>query len=260
MSELSQLLTVNLATVLGLMCLLWIVSLVRRDTSVVDPFWGTGFVVVVWLSCLQAGTSGPRPLLLAVLTTVWGLRCRRISGGAIGAAARTGDIGRCAEARLAVLVAQPGDGFSPPGGDPVVCLFALAVRRVAGGASAVGVARSRRLRPLDARFRVRGRGRLAARPLRIGPGQPGTGSRPRPVAVHAAPELLRRFLRVVGIVLDCCRRGAWWTIPGPLLMSWLLMRVSGVPLLEKDITERRAGYADYVARTSAFFPAPPRSE
>lgn len=47
-----QLLTVNLAAVLGLMFLLWLVSLVRRDASVVDPFWGTGFAVVVWLSCL----------------------------------------------------------------------------------------------------------------------------------------------------------------------------------------------------------------
>jgi steroid 5-alpha reductase family enzyme len=41
-------------------------------------------------------------------------------------------------------------------------------------------------------------------------------------------------------------------------MSVLLMRVSGVTLLEKDIGERRPGYADYVRRTNAFFPGVPR--
>ena len=40
MSEFLQLLALNLVTVLGLMCLLWLVSLVRRDASVVDPSWG----------------------------------------------------------------------------------------------------------------------------------------------------------------------------------------------------------------------------
>jgi steroid 5-alpha reductase family enzyme len=41
-------------------------------------------------------------------------------------------------------------------------------------------------------------------------------------------------------------------------MSFLLLRVSGVAMLERELSERRRGYADYVARTSAFFPRPPR--
>jgi steroid 5-alpha reductase family enzyme len=41
-------------------------------------------------------------------------------------------------------------------------------------------------------------------------------------------------------------------------MSVLLMRVSGVTLLEKDIAERRPQYADYVRRTNAFFPGAPK--
>jgi len=51
--------------------------------------------------------------------------------------------------------------------------------------------------------------------------------------------------------------GAWCQV-SPLLMTVLLLRVSGVTLLEKDIGERRPAYRDYVARTSAFFPWPPR--
>ena len=50
----------------------------------------------------------------------------------------------------------------------------------------------------------------------------------------------------------------WPTVIGPIVMSTLLLRVSGVALLEKSIGKRRPKYADYIARTSAFFPRPPR--
>jgi steroid 5-alpha reductase family enzyme len=52
--------------------------------------------------------------------------------------------------------------------------------------------------------------------------------------------------------------GGWWTLFSPLLMSLLLLRVSGVTLLEQNIAERRPAYRDYVARTNAFFPGPRR--
>ena len=80
---------------------------------------------------------------------------------------------------------------------------------------------------------------------------------------------LWRYTRHPNYFGDCCgwwgfwliavSAGAWWSLPGPLLMSVLLRRVSGVTLLEKDIGERRPGYADYIRRTNAFFPGPPRA-
>jgi len=61
-----------------------------------------------------------------------------------------------------------------------------------------------------------------------------------------------------GFWLFALSAGAWWALPGPVLLSWLLLRVSGVPLLERDIGNRRPQYADYVLKTNAFFPARPR--
>jgi steroid 5-alpha reductase family enzyme len=52
--------------------------------------------------------------------------------------------------------------------------------------------------------------------------------------------------------------GAWWCLLGPVLMSVLLLRVSGVTLLERDIGQRRPEYAEYIRRTNAFFPGPRR--
>jgi steroid 5-alpha reductase family enzyme len=60
------------------------------------------------------------------------------------------------------------------------------------------------------------------------------------------------------IALAAGGAAAIWTVLSPLLMTVLLLKVSGVALLEKDIVERRPAYRDYIARTNAFIPGPPR--
>ena len=79
---------------------------------------------------------------------------------------------------------------------------------------------------------------------------------------------LWRFSRHPNYFGECCvwwgfwlfalAAGAWWAIVSPLLMTLLLLRVSGVSLLEKDIGERRPAYRDYMLRTNAFFPGAPK--
>jgi steroid 5-alpha reductase family enzyme len=80
---------------------------------------------------------------------------------------------------------------------------------------------------------------------------------------------LWRYTRHPNYFGDAC---VWWgiwlvaldawpgvlTVLSPLAMTWLLARGTGKPLLEKDIADRRPGYAEYVRRTSGFFPLPPR--
>ncbi len=61
-----------------------------------------------------------------------------------------------------------------------------------------------------------------------------------------------------GFWLLAAGAGAWWTIISPLIMTFLLVRVSGVRMLEATIVERRPAYADYIRDTSAFLPLPPK--
>lgn len=63
---------------------------------------------------------------------------------------------------------------------------------------------------------------------------------------------------VWGLYLLAIPTGGAWTVFAPILMSLLLLKVSGVSLLESDISERRPAYQDYIQRTSAFIPWPPR--
>jgi steroid 5-alpha reductase family enzyme len=72
------------------------------------------------------------------------------------------------------------------------------------------------------------------------------------------PNYFGEFLMWWGIWLIAAAGGAWWTCLSPLLLTFLLLRVSGVALTEKDIATRRPAYQDYLRRTSAFVPWPPR--
>jgi steroid 5-alpha reductase family enzyme len=72
------------------------------------------------------------------------------------------------------------------------------------------------------------------------------------------PNYFGEFCVWWGFALIAVSAGAWWSVAGPALLTVLLLRVSGVSLLEKDIGKRRPLYADYVLKTNAFFPGPTR--
>jgi steroid 5-alpha reductase family enzyme len=72
------------------------------------------------------------------------------------------------------------------------------------------------------------------------------------------PNYFGEFCVWWGLYLMALAAGGGWSIVSPLLMSVLLLKVSGVTLLEADLTERRPAYRAYIARTPAFFPGRPR--
>lgn len=73
------------------------------------------------------------------------------------------------------------------------------------------------------------------------------------------PNYFGEFCMWWGLGVVAVSGGAWWALASPLLMSVLLLKVSGVTLLEAGLRERRPDYAEYVRRTPAFFPWSPRA-
>ena len=66
---------IGLLVILGCMTALWLVSLYLKNSSIVDIFWGTGFVIIYWVYFLLSPDGYlPRRLLAGFLVTVWGLR------------------------------------------------------------------------------------------------------------------------------------------------------------------------------------------
>jgi steroid 5-alpha reductase family enzyme len=72
------------------------------------------------------------------------------------------------------------------------------------------------------------------------------------------PNYFGEFCLWCGFTAMAFSAGAWWAVVGPAVLLVLLLRVSGVRLMERDIGNRRPRYADYVLKTNAFFPGPTR--
>jgi steroid 5-alpha reductase family enzyme len=255
-----QLLLVNLALIGALMTVLWIVSLRTRNVAVVDIFWGLGFVLIAWMSWWQIGWTGPRQWLLLGTTSLWGLR--------LAGYLTWRNWGRPEDHRYAAMRARHAKHFG---------LF-----------SAVWVFGLQGLLMWIVSWPVQ-MGQQSSGPLTLLDGVGGVVWLIGWLTESVGDWQLVRFRRDpanVGRVLD---RGLWrytrhpnyfgdfltwwavfliafaaggngWTIISPLLMSFLLLRVSGVSLLERDITERRPEYAEYMRRTSPFVPWPPRRD
>ncbi|HET6438579.1 MAG TPA: DUF1295 domain-containing protein [Anaeromyxobacter sp.] len=242
----------------GLMVALWAASLRLRDVSIVDVFWGPAFAAVAWTAVAVAGHT-PRSLLAAGLATVWGLRL----GVHLGLRKR----GQGEDRRYAALRAARGPRF---GAESLVTVFLLQAALVWIVSLPLQAAAAQRqaaaLGPLDlagALLALAGiaveatadvqLARFLARPESRGQVmQEGLWHWSR----H--PNYFGDFVVWWGLGLLGVAAGAPWTLVGPALMSVLLLRVSGVTLLERTIGERRPGYTAYARRTSTFIPWPLR--
>ena len=60
--------------IVALMLSTWVISLIKKNASIVDIVWGLGFVLVAWISRAVADGDNARQWLLTVMTSVWGLR------------------------------------------------------------------------------------------------------------------------------------------------------------------------------------------
>jgi len=243
---------------------LWLASIVLKDTSIVDVFWGLGCAAMAWIFFLTGHGPGPRALLALGLATAWGVRL----GGYIGA--RNWGAEDARYARLRRHIGDQGKSylwhslraiFLFQGGAMVLCTLPLLVAIVSPAPASLGVA-----------------------------GWVGVGLACIGLALETAADWQMAHFRATrtarGEVMD---RGLWrysrhpnyfgemmvqWgffalaadtgllglaTIPAPLALSYLIMGPMGANLLERRLGKKSADYQAYIRRTSAFVPWPPKA-
>lgn len=236
---------------------LWALSLALRDSSIVDIFWGSGFVLVAWLVFAVAAGGGGRPLLIAALVSVWGLR--------LTAYLARRNLGKGEDRRYTEMRERHGARW------PLRSLFIVfwlqgALVWIVSLPVQVGIAQGGGLVALDwlgVALWALGLCFEAVGDLQLSRFKADPANRGRVMdrglwRYTRHPNYFGDFCVWWGIYLVALAAGAWWTVVGPLLMSWLLIRFSGVPILERSLHERRPGYAEYAARTSAFLPRRPQ--
>jgi steroid 5-alpha reductase family enzyme len=244
--------------VAALMTLTWLVSLALRDASVVDIAWGAGFVAIAWAVAWRAETVSARGWLLVGLATVWGLR---LSGYLAWR-----NLGKEEDYRYRELRQRWGDRFPLVSlvvvfGLQGVIMWVVSLPLQAGvpapggigWLAGLGVA----LWGLGVFFEAVGDLQLAR--FKADPANRGRVMDRGLWRYTRHPNYFGDFCVWWGMWLVAAEAGAAWTVVGPLVMSVLLMRYSGVGLLERTITSRRPGYAEYMRRTNAFFPGPPKA-
>lgn len=247
----------NLVAIASVLLVLWGVSLLRRDASIVDIFWGLGFVLIAWLS-LWNGSPSPRTLLLTLLVSIWGLR--------LAGYLAWRNWGRPEDYRYVAMRERHGKYF------PIVSLFTVfglqgALMWIISLPLQVGIARAQDWHAAVAVgvilwsaglfFEAVGDYQLAR--FKADPENRGRVMGQGLWRYTRHPNYFGDFLVWWGFYFIAAESGSWWwTIIGPLLMSFLLIRVSGVRLLESSLRSRVAGYEEYVRDTSAFFPLPPK--
>jgi steroid 5-alpha reductase family enzyme len=252
---------VTLVVILSLMTILWLISLRLKNSSIVDIFWGTGFVIANWVYFALTPEGFPlRKLLIGALVTIWGLRL------SIHILLR--NWGTPEDFRYQKFRKDAGDKwwwlsflrvFLLQG----ILLWIISAPLLAAQHGALpayltafdylGAA----LWLVGFFFEAVGDSQLVR--FKANPANKGKILDSGVWRFTRHPNYFGDAAQWWGYYLIAASAGGWWTVFSPILMTLFLLRVSGVALLEKTL-ETRPGYKDYIDRTSAFVPWFPRKK
>lgn len=248
----------GLLTVWVFMTALWLLSLALKDSSIVDIAWGPGFVVLAWLYLALGDGFTPRSILLVALVTVWGVR--------LGVHIFLRNRGKGEDFRYAAWRKEHGTNwwwrsylqvFLLQG----IIMFVVAAPLLVAQASAAPAS----LTLLDVAaamlwtvgffFEAVGDAHLVR--FKRDPANKGKLLTAGVWSYTRHPNYFGDAAQWWAFYLIALAAGGWWTVFGPALMTFLLVRVSGVAMLERSLKDSKPGYEDYVRTTSAFLPRLP---
>ncbi|UCE89531.1 MAG: DUF1295 domain-containing protein [Pseudomonadota bacterium] len=247
----------GLAAVVLMALAAWPVSVVKHDVSIVDSLWSLMFLAATLVYLTMLPDTGTRAMLVLFLVTAWAVR--------LSVHITLRNRGHGEDPRYQAIRQRNEPGFAVKslylvfGLQAVLAwiislplLPALASPMPIGTFDYLGIA----LWTAGMVFETVGDHQLSR--FKSHPVNRGKVMDRGLWRYTRHPNYFGEFLIWWGFYLLALGAGAWWSIVAPLLITFLLLRVSGVALLERDIMARRPNYAGYIRRTNAFFPGPPR--
>lgn len=245
------------ATLLIVGAAFWVVSLLRNDVSIVDSLWSIMFLLVALVYSATAVNTGPREILVLSLVTLWALR--------LSIYITWRNHGQREDYRYRKIRANNDPGFRFKSlyivfGFQAMLAWVISLPLIVaiGGQSAIGLLDYAGIVFFVVGFIFEALGDLQLSRFRSNPENAGKVLDQGLWRYTRHPNYFGNFTMWWGFFLIALSTGGWWTIISPLLMTFLLLKVSGVALLEKDISGRRPQYQQYIRRTNAFFPGFPR--
>lgn len=239
--------------------LTWIVSLFKGDVSIVDSLWSLIFLTLCATFFLLNDYTTTRGMIVLALVAIWALR--------LSAYITWRNWGEPEDARYQAMRKKHSPNFAIKS-LWIVFLLQGVLAWIISLPLLDAITGARPLNLIDAAALV-----LVVFGIlfeSIADAQLSSfRSRPESQG-NVMDKGLWRFSRHPNYFGECCvwwgfylfavAAGGWWSIISPLLMTFLLLRVSGVALLETDIADRRPAYREYIERTNAFLPGFPRDQ
>ena len=247
----------SLAVLAAFAAIGWLASLPIRNVSIVDAMWSLMFLLAAGVYAWGQETLTPRALLVLAMVAVWALRLALYIGWR--------NRGHGEDFRYQRIRARNEPGFAIKS---LYLVFGLqaALAWVISLPLLAAVNSTAALTPLDFAgialwsvglvFEAGGDAQLAR--FKADPANRGKVMDRGFWRYTRHPNYFGDFCIWWAFYLFAVAAGGWWTALSPILMSLLLLKISGVALLEKTITERRPEYAEYIRRTNAFFPGVPK--
>ncbi|MGB5741896.1 MAG: DUF1295 domain-containing protein [Sedimenticolaceae bacterium] len=248
----------SLAAILAAGTLTWLISLARRDVSIVDSLWSLMFLIAALVYLATAAAPGERAFLVTLLVAVWAVR--------LAAYITWRNWGEGEDARYQAIRARNEPGFAFKS---LYLVFALqgVIAWIVALPLLAAIHSTAPLNLIDYLgvglwmigmvFEAVGDWQLAR--FKADPANRGQVLDTGLWRFTRHPNYFGNACIWWGLFLLAVAAGGWWSLISPVLMTFLLLKVSGVALLEQDITERRPAYQDYILRTNAFIPGPPRT-
>lgn len=244
----------GLAVSIAAFSLLWVISLPLRNASIVDIFWGPGFILLGWFYIAMSGPT-PRGLLVVALTTLWGIR--------LGLHIGLRNLGKGEDFRYQAWRRDAGRSFWWISYFKVFLLQAVILWIVSsplllalgtGRASRVGLVDLAGVTIFAAGFLFESVADWQLARFKRRPDSSGKILTSGLWSLSRHPNYFGEALLWWGLGLLALPTGGWPALVGPALITFLLMRVSGVTLLETALVDKKPGYAEYMRTTPAFFP------
>jgi steroid 5-alpha reductase family enzyme len=235
--------------------LLWLISLAKKDVSFIDACWSLFYVVFVWLAAFHAGVEelSIRQQLIILIVSIWGVRL------SIYLLYRNWRLPE--DPRYRAMRDHHGKQFWWVSLFTVFLLQSLLAWLISSTLLA-GIWDSGVLSLLDyLAFSIWLVGFIfeAGSDLQLAIFKNKDENKGKLLTsgfwrYTRHPNYFGDAACWWGYALFALAAGNWWGIFGSLLMTFLLVRVSGVSLLEKSLVNAKPGYQEYAERTSAFIP------
>lgn len=242
---------------------LWLASLALRDSSIVDIFWGPSCAAAAWVAWLTTGGGGMRATVMLVAATLWGARLGLYIG------VRNWGAEDRRYARLRQHVTDQGKSyalyslravFGMQGFSMFVCTLPMVVAIASPVAAPPGMLLWLGLAFGAAGLTVEATADWQMSRFRSSRAQPGTVMDRGLWRYSRHPNYFGEMVVQWGLFLMACDAGlaGYLTIVAPLLLSYSIIGPLGANLLERRLGKKNPGYEDYIRRTSAFVPWPPK--